>query len=96
LFTGVTTPWINPCHEFSVIASVVDTGDKFITAGNNPGEQLSLVTTTPAINLLTVTTTPVLRVCGVSMDTSFHGGSMKLSPAVSDFGARRYRRFGLK
>jgi hypothetical protein len=24
------TPAIIPCHEFSVIASVVDTGDKFI------------------------------------------------------------------
>jgi hypothetical protein len=29
----------------------------------------------PAINLLAVTTTPVIRVCGVSMNTSFHGGS---------------------
>jgi hypothetical protein len=28
----------------------------------------------PAINLLPVTTTPVIRVCGVSMDLSFHGG----------------------
>ncbi len=25
------TPAINPCHGFSVIAGVVDTGDKFIT-----------------------------------------------------------------
>jgi hypothetical protein len=25
-----TTPAINPCHGFSVIAGVVDTGDKFI------------------------------------------------------------------
>jgi hypothetical protein len=30
---------------------------------------------TPAINLLPVTTRPVIRVCGVSMDASFHGGS---------------------
>ncbi len=29
----------------------------------------------PAINLLPVTTTSVIRVCGVSMNTSFHGGS---------------------
>ncbi len=29
----------------------------------------------PAINLLPVTTTSVIKVCGVSMNTSFHGGS---------------------
>ncbi len=39
---------INLCHRFSVIGSVVDTGDKFI---NDTGEQLSPVTTTPAITL---------------------------------------------
>ena len=33
------------------------------------------MTTTLAINLLPVTTTSVIRVCGVSMNTSFHGGS---------------------
>jgi hypothetical protein len=33
------------------------------------------VTMTSAINLLPVTTTPVIRVCGVSMGASFHGGS---------------------
>jgi hypothetical protein len=27
----LTTPAINPCHGFSVIASVVETVDKFIT-----------------------------------------------------------------
>ncbi len=59
-----TTPAINPCHEFSVIA-----GD------NDTGEQLSPVTTTPAINILPVTTTPVIRVYGVPMDACFHGGS---------------------
>ncbi len=29
----------------------------------------------PAINLSAVTTTPVIRVCGVSMDASFHSSS---------------------
>ena len=42
------------CHGFSVIAGVVDTGDKFIV---DTGDQLSAVTTTPAINLLPVTRT---------------------------------------
>jgi hypothetical protein len=38
-----------------VIAGVVDTDDKFFTGVNDTGEQLPLVTTTPAINLLPVT-----------------------------------------
>jgi hypothetical protein len=53
------SPVTNPCHRFSVIAGVVDTGDKFITGvvvtgdkfitgDNDTSEQLSLVTTTPA------------------------------------------------
>jgi hypothetical protein len=42
-----------------VIAGVVDTGDKFIT-----GDKFSASETTP-----------VIRVCGMSMDASFHGGS---------------------
>ncbi len=46
-----TTPAISPCHEFSVIAGVIDTGDKFIANDNDTGEQLSRVTTTPAINV---------------------------------------------
>jgi hypothetical protein len=33
-----TTPAINPCHGFSVIARVVDTGDKFIAGDNNVGD----------------------------------------------------------
>ena len=49
-----TTPAISPCHGFSVIAGVVDTGDKFIV---DTGDQLSAVTTTPAINLSPVTRT---------------------------------------
>jgi hypothetical protein len=32
------TPAINPCHRFSVIAGVVDTGDKFIGGDNNAGD----------------------------------------------------------
>jgi hypothetical protein len=32
------TPAINPCHGFSVIAGVVDTGDKFIDGDNNIGD----------------------------------------------------------
>jgi hypothetical protein len=51
--TGETTPAISPCHGFSVIASVVNTGDKFIV---DTGDQLSAVTT-PAINLSPVTRT---------------------------------------
>ncbi len=34
-----TTPAINPCHGFSVIAGVVDTGDKFITGVIVTGDQ---------------------------------------------------------
>jgi hypothetical protein len=34
-----TTPAINPCHGFSVIAGVVDTGDIFIAGDNDTGEQ---------------------------------------------------------
>ena len=37
------TPAISPCHGFSVIAGVVDTGDKFIV---DTGDQLSPVTRT--------------------------------------------------
>ncbi len=87
---------VNLCHKFSVIAGVVDTGDKFIAGDNDTGEQLSLVTTTPAINLLPVTTTPVMRVCGRLWARLFMAVRMKLLAAMSDFGGRRYRRFGLK
>ncbi len=47
-------PAISPSQGFSVIAGVVDTGDKFIV---DTGDQLSAVTTTPAINLSPVTRT---------------------------------------
>jgi hypothetical protein len=33
------TPAINPCHGFSVIAGVVDTGDKFIDGDNDTGDK---------------------------------------------------------
>jgi hypothetical protein len=69
--TGVNTTgekFINPCHRFSVIVGVVDTGDKFIAGDNDTGdnfiagdndtgEQLSPVTMTPVINLLPMTRT---------------------------------------
>jgi hypothetical protein len=53
LFSSVndTGKTISPCHGFSVIAGVVDTGDKFIV------DQLWAVTTTLAINLSPVTRT---------------------------------------
>ncbi len=47
-----TAPAIDPCPGFSVIASVVDTGDKFIVGDNNTCEQLSSVTKTPAISFI--------------------------------------------
>jgi hypothetical protein len=72
-----TAPAINPCPGFSVIASVVDTVDKFIVGDgdNDTGEQLLSVTKTLAISLFLVAMTPVIRVWGMSMDESFHGSS---------------------
>jgi hypothetical protein len=61
LFSGVNNTGekfiagvISPYHEFSVIAGVVDIGDKFIV---DTGDKLSAVTTTPAINLSPVSRT---------------------------------------
>jgi hypothetical protein len=51
---------INPCHGFSVIASGVAMGNKFISGDNETGEKLSPATTTPAINLLPVTKTETI------------------------------------
>jgi hypothetical protein len=34
------TPAINPCQGFSVIAGVVDIGDKFIAGDSDTSEQL--------------------------------------------------------
>jgi hypothetical protein len=42
-----------------MIAGDNNTDDKFFAGINDPGEQLSLVTTALAINLLPVSTTPV-------------------------------------
>jgi hypothetical protein len=68
-----TTPAINSCQGFSVIAGVVDTSDKFLI-----GEQLSPVTTTPAINLSPVTTTPALNLLLVTRTrTSWRRGAAK-------------------
>jgi hypothetical protein len=39
MFTGVTVSTINPYHGFSVIAGVVDTGDKFIASDNDTGDK---------------------------------------------------------
>ncbi len=35
------TPVINPCHEFSVIASVINTGDKFIFGVVDTGKKFT-------------------------------------------------------
>jgi hypothetical protein len=45
-----STPTINPCHRFSVIADAIDTGDKFIAGVVDISEQLLQVTTTPVNN----------------------------------------------
>jgi hypothetical protein len=45
-----TTPAINPCHGFSVIAGVIDTGSNFLTGVSVTSEQLLPVTTTPMNN----------------------------------------------
>ncbi len=88
-----TAPAINSCHGFSVIASVVDTGDKFIIGDNDTGEQLSSVTKTPAICLFLVTMTPVNRVWGCLWMSLFMAVRIQLSAAVSDLDGLRYRRF---
>jgi hypothetical protein len=33
------TPAINPCHGFSVIAGVTDTGNKFTAGDNDTGDK---------------------------------------------------------
>ncbi len=79
------TPAINPCHGFSVIASVVDTGDKFITGVNNTGKQLSLVTMTLAINLLPMTRTRMPWSLGTAKDRGKLKGTNR--PSTSDTAA---------
>jgi hypothetical protein len=74
-----TTPAINPFHGFLVIAGVVDTGE-IITGVNDTGDQLSLVTTTPAINLLPVTRTRTPWRWEVAKDVE--GKKSAISPAA--------------
>jgi hypothetical protein len=51
MFSQVSTTLANnPCHGLSMIVGVVDNGDKFLTGVSGTGEQLSLVTMTPANN----------------------------------------------
>jgi hypothetical protein len=64
------------------ITGVNDTGDKLFTGVNDTGDEfvagvVILVTDFQGspVSLIPVTTTSVIRVCGVSMNTSFHGGS---------------------
>ncbi len=70
-----TTPAINPFHGFSVIALILFTDFQWSPVSLIPAVNLLSLTMTPGINLLPVTTTSVIKVCGVSMNTSFHGGS---------------------
>ncbi len=37
------TPATIPCHGFSVIAGVIDTGDKFLTGVNDTGEHWTII-----------------------------------------------------
>ncbi len=50
-------------------------GPKYSIGAVSTRINLSAVTTTQEINLLPVTLTSVIRICIVSIDTSFHGGS---------------------
>jgi hypothetical protein len=54
-----TLPANNPCHGFSVIAGVVDTGDKFFTSVSNTGEQL--LSLTPVNSLSVAALTPAIK-----------------------------------
>jgi hypothetical protein len=71
------TTAINPCQGFSVIADVVETGNKFIFGVTDTGEQLSSVTTTLAINLSPVTMTPVNTGVVVTSDKFISGDKNK-------------------
>ncbi len=53
-----TTPAVHRCHRFFVIASVIDTGFKFIAGVTDTCDQISLVS--------------LIRVCEMSMDVPFH------------------------
>ena len=86
LFSSVndTGKTISPCHGFSVIAGVVDTGDKFIV---DTGDQLSAVTTTPAINLSPVTRTRTPWRWGAA---KVEGYKSAISPAAEVGNSRRW------
>jgi hypothetical protein len=53
------------------ITGINDTGNKLITGVNNTGD----IDKIPTMNLLPVTLIPVNRLCEVSLDVSFNGGS---------------------
>jgi hypothetical protein len=82
---------INPCHEFSVIAGVIDTGNKFVN-GDNTCKQLSPVAISPAVIYLLL---QWLGCVGFLWTPLFMAVKIKLMAAVSD-SSQRYRRFGLK
>ncbi len=87
LSTVSMTPAINPCHGFSVITSVVDTGDKFIV---DTGDQLSAVTTTLAINLSPVTRTRTPWRWGAAKNRKkVEGDKSAISPAAEVGHGRR-------
>jgi hypothetical protein len=84
-----TTPAINLCHGLSVIGSVVDTGDKFITGVVDTTEQLTPVTMTPAINLSLVSTLLNNDTCdkffpGIN-NTGEQSSPVTTTPAISFF-----------
>jgi hypothetical protein len=85
------TPAINPCHGFSVIASVLDTGDKFIAGDNDTSDAATGDKFMAGDN-----DTCEKGVWGVYGMRLFMAVRMELYAAVSDFGGRRYRRVGLK
>jgi hypothetical protein len=83
---------INPCHEFSVIAGVTDTGNKFVHC-DNTCKQLSQVAISPAIIYLLL---QWLGCVGFLWTRLFMAVQIKLMAAMSDISSQRYRRFGLK
>jgi hypothetical protein len=83
---------INPCHEFSVIAGVIDTGNKFVN-GDNTCKHLSPVAISPAIIYLLL---QWLGCLGFLWARLFMAVQIKLMAAMSDISSHRYRRFSLK
>ncbi len=60
-----------------MIASVVDTGDKVIVGDIDTGDKFIAGDNDTGDKFIAGTTTSVIRVCGVTMNMSFHGGSNK-------------------